>query len=73
GRIGAAQLDRLVAETIKRFDLAQPDPAADPVDGYLSVDPRHVTLHDDDVHFAGTMRWEAELGIADSLDLDHVL
>ncbi len=22
GRIGAAQLDRLVAETIKRFDLA---------------------------------------------------
>ncbi|MCF6376840.1 HNH endonuclease [Nocardioides KLBMP 9356] len=73
GRIGAAQLDRLVAETIKRFDLAAPDPAADPVDGYLSVDPRHVTLHDDDVHFAGTMRWEAELGIADSLDLDHVL
>ncbi|MCF6377363.1 HNH endonuclease [Nocardioides KLBMP 9356] len=70
GRIGAAQLDRLVAETIKRFDLAQPDPAADPVDGYLHVDPRHVTLHDEDVHFAGTMRWEAELGIADSLDLD---
>ncbi|MCF6376805.1 HNH endonuclease [Nocardioides KLBMP 9356] len=73
GRIGAAQLDRLVAETIKRFDLATPDAAADPVDGYLHVDPRHVTLHDGDVHFAGTMRWEAELGIADSLDLDHVL
>ncbi|MCF6379069.1 HNH endonuclease [Nocardioides KLBMP 9356] len=73
GRIGAVQLERLVAETIKRFDLATPDAAADPEDGYLHVDPRHVTLHDDDVHFAGTMRWEAELGIADSLDLDRAV
>ena len=30
GKIGPAQLDRLVAETIKRFDLAELDPAADP-------------------------------------------
>ncbi len=44
GRVGTAQLDRLVAETIKRFDLATPDPAADPEDGYLYVDPRHVTV-----------------------------
>ncbi len=73
GRIGTAQLDRLVAETIKRFDLAGPDPAADPEDGYLSVDPRHATLHDEDVHFAGTMRFEAELDIADALDLDRSL
>ena len=73
GRIGPAQLDRLVAETIKRFDLAAPDPAADPEDGYLHVDPRHATLHDDDVHFAGTMRFEAELDIADALDLDRSL
>ena len=73
GRIGPAQLDRLVAETIKRFDLATPDPAADPEDGYLHVDPRHATLHDDDVHFAGTMRFEAELDIADALDLDRSL
>ena len=43
GRIGPAQLDRLVAETIKRYDLAAADPAADPEDGYLSVDPRHAT------------------------------
>ena len=28
GRVGAAQLDRLVAETIKRFDLADVDPTA---------------------------------------------
>src|SRR6478609_9161523 len=73
GRIGAAQLDRLVAETIKRFDLAAADPAADPEDGYLHVDPRHATIHDDDVHFAGTMRLEAELDIADALDLDRAL
>jgi hypothetical protein len=44
GRIGPAQLDRLVAETIKRHELTEPDPAADPEDGYLSVDPRHATL-----------------------------
>ncbi|MBL0749876.1 DUF222 domain-containing protein, partial [Nocardioides sp. G10] len=73
GRIGPAQLDRLVAETIKRYDLADPDPAADPEDGYLSVDPRHATLHDEDVHFAGTMRFEAELDLADALDLDREL
>ena len=68
-----AQLDRLVAEAIKRYDLAEVDPAADPEDGYLHVDPRHATIHDDDVHFAGTMRLEAELDIADALDLDRAL
>ena len=73
GRVGAAQLDRLVAETIKRFDLADVDPAADPEDGYLHVDPRHATIHDDDVHYAGTMRLEAELDIADALDVDRAL
>ena len=73
GRVGPAQLDRLVAEAIRRFDLAEVDPAADPEDGYLHVDPRHATIHDDDVHFAGTMRMEAELDIADALDVDRVL
>ena len=73
GKVGAAQLDRLVAETIKRFELAAGDPAADPEDGYLSVDPRHATLHDEDVHFAGTLRLEADLDIADALDLDQAL
>ncbi|MBC2934924.1 DUF222 domain-containing protein, partial [Nocardioides sp. zg-1228] len=73
GRIGPAQLDRLVAETIKRFDLAAPDPASDPEDGYLDDDPRHATLHDQHVHFAGTMRFEAELDLADALDLDRAL
>nr|WP_300045142.1 HNH endonuclease signature motif containing protein [uncultured Nocardioides sp.] len=73
GRVGPAQLDRLVAEAITRFDLAAIDPAADPEDGYLFVDPRHATIHDDDVHYAGTMRLEAELDIADALDLDRAL
>ena len=71
GRLGAAQLDRLVAETIKRYDLADVDPTADPEDGYLHVDPRHVSVDTNDVHFAGTMRMEAELDIADVLDLDR--
>ncbi|GAA5123114.1 hypothetical protein GCM10023339_42470 [Alloalcanivorax gelatiniphagus] len=73
GKVGAAQLDRLVAETIKRYDLADADPAADPEDGYLHVDPRHATLHSEDVHYAGTMRLEAELDIADALDVDRAL
>ncbi|NPC44951.1 HNH endonuclease signature motif containing protein [Nocardioides sp. zg-1230] len=73
GKVGSAQLDRLVAEAIKRFDLAAPDPAADPEDGYLHVDPRHVTIDSQDVHFAGTMRMEGELDIADALDLDRAL
>ncbi|HEY0645799.1 MAG TPA: hypothetical protein VGD39_20470, partial [Nocardioides sp.] len=73
GKIGPAQLDRLVAETIKRFELAAADPTADPEDGYLSVDPRHATLNDRDVHYAGTMHFEADLDLADALDLDHAL
>ncbi|GAB3019509.1 hypothetical protein GCM10011376_29260 [Nocardioides flavus (ex Wang et al. 2016)] len=73
GRIGSAQLDRLVAETIKRYDLAVADPAADPEDGYLFVDPRHVTVDTDDVHYAGTLRIEAEIDLADALDLDRAV
>jgi hypothetical protein len=73
GRIGSAQLDRLVAEAIKRYDLATADPTQDPEDGYLAVDPRHVTVNDQDVHYAGTLRIEAEVDIADALDLDRAV
>jgi hypothetical protein len=73
GRVGTAQLDRLVAETIKRYDLAVADPTADPEDGYLAVDPRHVTINTDDVHYAGTLRIEAEVDIADAFDLDRAV
>jgi hypothetical protein len=73
GRIGSAQLDRLVAETIKRYDLAVADPSADSEDGYLAVDPRHVTVNKDDVHYAGTLHLEADLDLADALDLDRAV
>jgi hypothetical protein len=73
GRVGSAQLDRLVAETIRRYDLATADPTRDPEDGYLHVDPRHVTVDTDDVHYAGTLRIEAEVDIADALDLDRAV
>ncbi len=32
-----------------------------------------MTVHDQDVHFAGTLRIEAELDLADALDLNHAL
>ena len=73
GRVGAAQLDRLVAEAITRYDLADVDPAADPEDGYLHVDPRHATIDTQDVHFAGTLHLDAELDIADALDFDRAV
>jgi hypothetical protein len=73
GRIGTAQLDRLVAGTIKRYDLATADPTQDPEDGYLAVDPRHVSVNTDDVHYAGTLRIEAEVDLADALDLDRAV
>lgn len=71
-RSGIAQVDRLVAEAIRRFgpgetpvDPDDPDP--------LGPDPRHVTLDRDQVAYGGTMRVEAELDIADALDLDVAL
>jgi hypothetical protein len=73
GRIGQAQLDRLLAETIRRYDLATADPTADPEDGWQHVDPRHVTVDKDDVHYAGTLHLEAELDLADALDLDRAV
>ncbi len=73
GKVGPAQLDRLVTETIKRYELADADPAADPEDGWQHVDPRHATLDKDDVHYAGTLHFEADLDLADGLDLDRAL
>ncbi len=73
GKVGSAQLERLVAEAIRRFELAEADPAADPVDGWQHVDPRHVTVNSDDVHFAGTLRIEADVDIADALDFDRAI
>jgi hypothetical protein len=60
-----AQLDRLVNEAIGRFMPDEVQRLAE-----ASWDKRHVTLHDQLVSFTGTMTLEAELDIADALDLE---
>src|SRR6478672_1771511 len=79
GKVGTAQLDRLVAEAIKRHDLAtdpRPDDEAGEdhadfdADQYLGTDSRHVTFDTRHVHHDGVMRMEAELDLADAYDLD---
>ncbi len=79
GKVGVAQLDRLVAEAIRRYDLA-PEPRPDDeagedhedfaADQHLGTDPRHVTFDTRHVHYDGVMRMEAEIDLADALDLD---
>ena len=71
-RTGPAAVDRLVAEAIAR--MQPPVPADHPDDPAPAVpDARHVTVHDQDVAYAGTVKVEAELDLADALDLDHAL
>ncbi len=79
GKVGVAQLDRLVAEAIRRYDLAPetgPDDEAGEdhedfaADQHLGADPRHVTFDTRHVHYDGVMRMEAEIDLADAFDLD---
>jgi len=64
GKVGTAQVERLVAEAILRYGLqARPEP--DP-------DRRRADLGQDDPE-TGTVRFEATLSTADGLDLDHAL
>lgn len=71
-RTGPAAVDRLVEEAAARSGPAtppvHPDDPAPP-----TPDPRHVTVHGQDVAYAGTVRVEAEVDLADALDLDHAL
>jgi hypothetical protein len=70
--VGQAQLDRLVAEAIRRFGPpVEPEDPDDP-DPVLP-DGRHVHIDTDQVHYGGTFRIEGELDIPDALDLDHAL
>jgi hypothetical protein len=62
-RLGTAAIDRLVDEAIARF---HPERAG--AERRRGQDARHVTVHDDQVSFAGTVRVEAELDLADGLD-----
>jgi hypothetical protein len=67
-KIKATQLDRLVNEAIGRYMPAEVERLA-----AESWDKRHVTLFDRLVSFTGTMHLEADLDIADALDLDIAL
>jgi hypothetical protein len=64
-KVRPAQLRRLVDEARARSCPQQAD------DAYAAgYDRRHVTIHDDQVSFGGTMRVEAELDLADALDFN---
>jgi hypothetical protein len=67
-KIGPAQTQRLVDEAIARID---PDSVLETAE--TSADRRHVTIHDHQISFNGTMHIEADLDIADALDLDAAL
>lgn len=67
-RVGPAQLDRLVAEAEVRFMPAQALRRA-----REAAESRHVSFHTRQVSFDGTVRVDAELDLADALELDHAL
>ena len=64
-RLRPAQLRRVVEEAIARHMPELADEAA-----REAADRRHVTVIDDEISFAGTMRVEAELDLADALDFE---
>jgi hypothetical protein len=67
-KIGPAQLERLVEEAIARF---MPDTAQENAE--RAADGRHVTFHHQQIGFNGTTCVEAELDLADALDLDAAI
>lgn len=64
-KLRPAQLDRTVNEAIGRYMPEEVERLA-----AESWDKRHVTIHDQLISFTGTMTVEAELDIADALDLE---
>ncbi len=63
-RTSATAVDRLVDVAIARFD-----PGRAALEASRAADGRHVTIEEEQVSFAGTMRVTAELDLADALDL----
>ncbi|WP_426246995.1 HNH endonuclease [Nocardioides sp. LHG3406-4] len=63
-RTTVSAVDRLVDAAIARYEPARAAETA-----RLAADGRHVTIDEDQVSFAGTMRVTAELDLADALDL----
>ena len=64
-KLKPTQLDRAVDESIGRFMPGEVDRIRN-----QAADGRHVTIHDQQVSFAGTMHVEAMLDLADALDLE---
>jgi hypothetical protein len=67
-KVGIAQLDRLVEEALVRFDPGQAEARRQ-----ASADNRHVHIYSDQVDFNGTVHVDADLELADALDLDAAL
>jgi hypothetical protein len=67
-RVGIAQLDRLVEEALVRFDPEQAEERR-----LAAADNRHVTIYAGMVDFDGTVHVDADLDLADALDLDAAL
>ncbi len=66
--IGPAALDRLVEAATARFMPEQAE-----ADAIAAAERRHVTFHHHQVSVAGTTLVEAELDLADALDLDTAI
>jgi hypothetical protein len=67
-RVGIAQLDRLVEEALIRFDPEQAEKQR-----LAAADGRHVTIYTAQTDFNGTAHLDADLDLADALDLDAAL
>jgi len=67
-KIGPAGVDRLIEEAITRFMPAEARRRRQ-----AAADGRHVGIHTEHVTFEGTIWVEAELDLADGLDLDAAL
>ena len=63
-----AQIDRLVEEAMVRFD-----PEAAEAKRREAAEKRHVDVHLDQVSFDGTIRVDAEVDLADALDLEEAI
>ena len=66
--VGPAALDRLVAEAVARFMPEQAE-----ADALAAAESRHMTFDHHQVSFNGTTHLEAELDLADALDLDAAI
>jgi hypothetical protein len=67
-KVGIAQLDRLVEEALVRFDPEKAETRR-----LAAADNRHVTIYAGMVDFDGTVHLDADLELADALDLDAAL